>query len=339
MAKLHLLRILRQRGLLFLRPRKCWGILLRSTVSAYCVGYVRRTDDHRVDTGVSISTLSLHRLLHEGMVPVSGCNTRLVLLRVVVKCLFIYLCMLYVCCIMHVVALGMSCHMCHDGCLRLGGTNVYSAKNGPNTSVVPYNRCRFTAPPKQNTEEIMRQMKAAIKQTDKCLVDAYDKVVPKKVERQAPRRWQRSSDTEASSQRHTKVRRRVEATGHTFTPALKRKLDKETYKQTRRNVRQHYKGICREAKDASMSGQIGAVYTAIRRIPKDGHDSHTNITCSEYLVCSLSLFHSEILQHCGKVVAQLTVRTAGCNGAMPPFKAHIDHKLSYPTYIIGSDRQ
>eukprot|EP01047_Picozoa_sp_COSAG01_P120852 COSAG01_NODE_49612_length_370_cov_8.339483_1_plen_50_part_01 len=38
-------------------------------------------------------------------------------------------------------------------------------------------------------------------------------------------------------------------------------------------------------------------------------------------------------------MAQLTVHTAGCNGCMNPFKAHIDHKLSYPTYIIGSDRQ
>ena len=31
--------------------------------------------------------------------------------------------------------------------------------------------------------------------------------------------------------------------------------------------------------------------------------------------------------------------TAGRNGGITPYKAHIDHTLSYPTYIIGSDRQ
>ena len=41
----------------------------------------------------------------------------------------------------------------------------------------------------------------------------------------------------------------------------------------------------------------------------------------------------------GKVVAECTVRTAVCNGGITPYKVHTGHTLSYPTYIIGSDRQ
>jgi hypothetical protein len=156
-----------------------------------------------------------------------------------------------------------------------------AAEERPPTSKRKLEQVDVTAPPKQKIEETLRQMKAAIKQTDKILVDAYDNVVTKKVERQAPRRWQRTSETEASSQRHTRVRRRVEASGQNFAPALKRKLDKETYRQTRRNVRRHYRGICREANDAAMSGQIGAVYTAIRRIPKDGQTRFQQTSADE----------------------------------------------------------